>query len=1519
MPDPAADAAVPSPAGTSAAPAADGQHPAAPPTDGRAERPAARPTDRPLPTDEAVGYALDSWRAAIVGLVGGSSLLDVTVLGDAVVDLSAAHPSGLAQLLAGRPTRLSNLFREPDALPAARRSARAVVAHTQDVTQRYGTAPTYLAIGVASWEPRPGEVVGSDDVGALARVATSPVRRVLSPSGAPSGTAPEATADGVLLVQDASGRVGPAEDGAPTGPTAHGTDHPDAVAELDAPAATDRPAGASSSLASPSDASTDDDAAEPAEPEGVPGLPATVHAPVLLRSLTIRPSGRGDTDFELTLEPTVEINSLLARALRDHGALIDPVSLAQGAFTGVGFDPSQVMARIRTLGTAVLDGFDLVDRTLVGSFVHPGQHLVDDLDELAPSLTRHEVVAALAGSSDVPVPLGGPLPARTTGDGDPALERGVGDLDATQRYVVDVLATGRHFAVDAPSGSDVVGTVAALVAEAAASGRHVLYVAGHRRAAEAVCGRLGDLGLGELTFEISTDPDWRPAAANRLLTAMAAEPAQIDLAAHAETMDALVGSRARLTAYIGALHLPREPFGVSAYEALQALARLTSERPAPATEVRLSAQTALGLDEAERAARSADLRRAAELGAFTLGATSTPWFGADLTTDDDAHAALARLDRLREHTLPRLRREIDAVSSSTGLAPATTLQGWHDVLEMLGGMRGTLDVFQPLVFEQSVADMVQATATKQWRLEHGIEMGSVVRRRLVRGARDLLRPGVRVDDLHAALLEVEAQRAVWATYSPAGGWPRLPTGLSDIEATAEAVRIDVDELSAVLAGTPGGAGLADLTFDDLEARLTVLADDRAALDTLPERTAAVRRVRAAGLGDLVEDLQRRTVPAGLVSAELDLAWWGSVFEQIVASDPALGGQDGPGLDALAARFRDLDRRHVEALPTAVLNEVRARTVAAMRADPEDTQALFGELLEGRMRSVRELHEKRPDLVRALRPVVVSTPTLVPQLEPATRTVDLVVLDAVQHVPVETLLSAIVRGRQVVVVGDVRAASGTAVRELARVLPTITLPSTATRRDPHLVRFLADHGYAGVLTPAPLPSSTPRVHLHLVDGNGMPDPASGAVESTQAEVDRVVELAIEHAMLRPEQTLAIVAVTPVHAARIRVALLAEVRRNPGLAGFFAGNRPEPVVVADLASVAGLSRDAVVLTLGFGKTPHGRVLHRFGQVGDAGGEALLLDAVGTTRERLDVISCFRAEELDPERLRGAGSRLLRDLLAFVEERDGAADPLVLWNGVDVGSSADRLVLDLAERLWRLGLVVETDYGPDPADRIPLVAGHPDLPGELLVAVLTDDDAYVAEPSTRVRERQRRARLERLGWTVVQVWAAAAFLDPEKEAERIRRAVHTARDARLGPRPGASVTGSIPRLVVDHAGHAVGPAAVGPAAAGPATPQAARAAVPALAERRDDDVVAHVGGADEPAADVPDVAAPDAETSEAEGSDSDGSGSGGRPRRRVVRQGTEQGTVTGVTQDELDLALPDDGGNDARLRQDVPPHWQ
>src|SRR5690606_22307166 len=94
--------------------------------------------------ERAVEDAAQERRDRLIALSGASALSDVGLLGEAVIDLTAAHPSGIAQLHAGRATRLSNLVREGGARVSARRAARTVLARTDELAQRYGIAPTYL-------------------------------------------------------------------------------------------------------------------------------------------------------------------------------------------------------------------------------------------------------------------------------------------------------------------------------------------------------------------------------------------------------------------------------------------------------------------------------------------------------------------------------------------------------------------------------------------------------------------------------------------------------------------------------------------------------------------------------------------------------------------------------------------------------------------------------------------------------------------------------------------------------------------------------------------------------------------------------------------------------------------------------------------------------------------------------------------------------------------------------------------------------------------------------------------------------------------------------------------------------------------------------------------------------------------------------------------------------------------------------------------------------------------------------
>ena len=77
-------------------------------------------------------------------------------------------------------------------------------------------------------------------------------------------------------------------------------------------------------------------------------------------------------------------------ALRRRGALLDAAALTRSCFTESGFDPRAALERLRGLGAALLDGFTLDDRVLVGTFVHPEQ--VAEIQARFPEISRMRLV-----------------------------------------------------------------------------------------------------------------------------------------------------------------------------------------------------------------------------------------------------------------------------------------------------------------------------------------------------------------------------------------------------------------------------------------------------------------------------------------------------------------------------------------------------------------------------------------------------------------------------------------------------------------------------------------------------------------------------------------------------------------------------------------------------------------------------------------------------------------------------------------------------------------------------------------------------------------------------------------------------------------------------------------------------------------------------------------------------------------------------------------------------------------------
>ncbi|MEP7017018.1 MAG: AAA domain-containing protein, partial [Actinomycetota bacterium] len=341
--------------------------------------------------------------------------------------------------------------------------------------------------------------------------------------------------------------------------------------------------------------------------------------------------------------------------------------------------------------------------------------------------------------------------------------------------------------------------------------------------------------------------------------------------------------------------------------------------------------------------------------------------------------------------------------------------------------------------------------------------------------------------------------------------------------------------------------------------------------------------------------------------------------------------------------------------------------------------------------------------------------------------------------------------------------------LSAALPVRRLTWHYRSLDERLVSFANAQMYHGTLVTFPGTGEEAVVRLEVVDGSAPVQPGLEAIESTQAEVDRVVKLVLAHARTRPGESLGVIALGIKHADRIDQALRSALIGAEGLGDFFDEDAAERFFVKNLERVQGDERDAIILSIGYGKTPHGRVLHRFGPLNLEGGERRLNVAITRARRRMTVVSSFTAADLDPARLKARGALMLRDFLSYAAA--GGSQP-ASGDATKAVGPVDPLVDNLASRLRGAGLVVHPGYGTS-AQRIDLAVEDPHRRGRLLVAVETDGPRYAAMSSTRDRDRLRIEQLRRLGWEHMRIWTTDLFRDPARDVARVVEAVRRASD--------------------------------------------------------------------------------------------------------------------------------------------------
>lgn len=527
----------------------------------------------------------------------------------------------------------------------------------------------------------------------------------------------------------------------------------------------------------------------------------------------------------------------------------------------------------------------------------------------------------------------------------------------------------------------------------------------------------------------------------------------------------------------------------------------------------------------------------------------------------------------------------------------------------------------------------------------------------------------------------------------------------------------------------------------------------------------------------------------LLTTAMQKAWYEYLLEQVIITNPSFRKFERASHEEVVRQFRQTDWLNLQynrARAAAAHWENMPRLEAGGQVNTLRTE--FNK--KARHKPIRKLVEEAGHAIQAIKPVFMMSPLSIANfLPPGSVEFDMVIFDEASQVrPVEAL-GAILRGKQLIVVGDTKQLPPTSFFDsltgdiddddnITADLPSILgmcdaqgAPQRMLRwhyrsRHESLIMLSNQEFYENKLVIFPSPGSKHRMGLvfhHLKDT--VYD--RGKTRTNPKEAEIVAAAVLEHARRSPKLSLGVAAFSTAQRQAIQDALEAKRKKHPELEPFFSAHTDEPFFVKNLENVQGDERDVIFISIGYGRSADGAVNMSFGPLNNEGGERRLNVLITRAKLRCEVFTNITADDIDLSRTQGYSIRALKSFLHFA--RHGKLHLPENTDGLPADSPFEEMV---AHKLAALGYTVRRQVGSR-GDYLDMAIADEANPGRYLLGIECDGAAYHSARSARDRDRLRQQILEAIGWRIYRVWSTDWFRDPVRELNRLVAAIEKAKE--------------------------------------------------------------------------------------------------------------------------------------------------
>ncbi len=493
------------------------------------------------------------------------------------------------------------------------------------------------------------------------------------------------------------------------------------------------------------------------------------------------------------------------------------------------------------------------------------------------------------------------------------------------------------------------------------------------------------------------------------------------------------------------------------------------------------------------------------------------------------------------------------------------------------------------------------------------------------------------------------------------------------------------------------------------------------------------------------------------------------------------------------KFIELDKKVLlgnrKRITYSVYDEAPKLTYGASRAS--EAGILLNEFNRKRGHMpIRTLMKKAGGLVQKIKPCFMMSPLSIGQyLDPRSTHFDVIIFDEASQVKPEDAVGALLRGKQVVVMGDSKqlppteffdsvfesperdpedyAASGdleSILNVCKRSFRIKTLRWHYRSRHESLIAVSNQEFYSNRLYVYPSPmQKDERLGLkfvHLKDA--VYDRGKSGVNRIEARV--VAKAVFEHFSKYPDKSLGVGTFNVKQQEAIQEEIENLLKANPGFDLTPGNERGEHFFVKNLETIQGDERDVILLSVGFGFDNSRKFSMNFGPLNRDGGERRLNVLITRAREKCVVFANFTSRNLDLDENSSFGLRSLKVFLEFAET--GRLTPPA-YNSGDFESTFEEIIYDfLVENVCEVHRKIGcAGY------RLDLAIPDPYHPGRYVLGIECDGASYHSFRVARDRDRLRQQVLEGLGWKIYRVWSTDWYLHPKESKEKLLEAIKKA----------------------------------------------------------------------------------------------------------------------------------------------------